>query len=173
MLPSEPAPVPSGTTVREIAGNEHGVFAAALASGFGMPRGVADVFARPALLDAPGITAFVLEVDGEAVATGLNIMAGDKVGMYNGAVPPQHRGNGYYRSLVTARLRHVVDSGARYAFTQKTRCHDRSTNRSDSALPRPGPTSLQSEALVGGSSAPSRPRPAPAQSTAPFLSGAC
>jgi predicted acetyltransferase len=54
------------------------------------------------------------------VATGFNIAAGDHVGMFNGSVPPQHRGNGFYRALVTARLRHAVASGARYAFAQNT-----------------------------------------------------
>jgi hypothetical protein len=46
----------------------------ALARGFGMPREVADVFARPALLDAPDVTAFVLELNGDAdVAAALRI----------------------------------------------------------------------------------------------------
>lgn len=113
-------PAVDDTAVREITGDEHEVFAAALAGGFGMPREVADVFARPALLDASGLTAFVLEVDREAVATGFTILVGDQVGMFNGSVLPQHRGNGYYRALVTARLRHAVAAGARYAFTQNS-----------------------------------------------------
>lgn len=120
LLPSLPTSVPHGATVREVSGNEYEVFASALASGSGMPKDVADVFALPALLDAPDMTAFVLEVNGEAVATGFNIVAGDQVGMYNGSVPPQHRRNGYYRALVTARLRHAVASGARFAFSQNT-----------------------------------------------------
>ncbi|MEU0472043.1 GNAT family N-acetyltransferase [Streptomyces olivaceus] len=112
------ASVPPGAAVREVAGSEHEVFAAALADGFGTPRDTADALALPALLDAPGMTAFVLELDGEFVATGFNILSGDQVGMFNGSVPPRHRGNGYYRALVTARLRHAVGSGARHAFTQ-------------------------------------------------------
>jgi GNAT superfamily N-acetyltransferase len=120
LAPSLPASVPHGTTVREVPGSEHEMFAAALVSGFEMPNEVAEVFAQPALLDAPGMTAFVLERSGEMVATGFNIVVGDQVGMYSGSVPPQHRRNGYYRALVTARLRHAVASGARYAFTQNT-----------------------------------------------------
>jgi hypothetical protein len=119
-LSSLPTSVPPGATVREVPGSQHGVFAAALAGGFGMPRAVTNVFALPVLLDAPGMTAFVLDLDGEAVATGFNIMVGKWVGMFNGSVPPQHRSKGYYRALVTARLRHAVASGARYVVTQNS-----------------------------------------------------
>lgn len=114
-----PSDVP-GATAREISGDEHEVFAVALMNGFGLPKEVADAFALPALLDAAGVTAFVLDLNGEAVATGMNIMVGDHVGMFNGSVPPQHRRNGYYRALVTARLRHAVASGARHAFVQNS-----------------------------------------------------
>ncbi|WUD70968.1 hypothetical protein OG937_04385 [Streptomyces sp. NBC_00510] len=115
-----PAAPPGGGTVRTLTGAEAGRYSAALAAGFGMPGEVADAFALPALLDAPGMTAFTLDVDGEAVATGFNVLVGDHVGMFNGSVPPRHRGNGHYRTLVTARLRDAVASGARHAFTQNS-----------------------------------------------------
>ncbi|WP_431945406.1 GNAT family N-acetyltransferase [Actinacidiphila sp. bgisy167] len=120
LLPSLPTSLPHGATVREVPGNEYEVYASALASGFDMPKEIADIFALPALLDAPDMTAFILELNGEAVATGFNVVAGDQVGLYNGSVPPPHRRNGYYRALVAARLRHAVASGARHAFTQNT-----------------------------------------------------
>ncbi|MFC0439958.1 GNAT family N-acetyltransferase [Kutzneria buriramensis] len=120
LLPTLPADVPPGATVRRIAGGDGAVYAEAMAQGFGMPRGIADAFATPEILDAPGSAAFVLEVAGEAVATGYNMLVGDQVGMYNGSVPPAHRGRGYYRALVAARLRHAVAASARHAFTQNT-----------------------------------------------------
>lgn len=120
LLSSLPTSVPHGATVREVAGASTRCTLPPLASGFDMPKEMADVFARPALLDAPDMTAFVLDLNGEAVATGFNILAGEQVGMYSGSVPPQHRRNGYYRALVTARLRYAVASGARYAFTQNS-----------------------------------------------------
>jgi hypothetical protein len=83
-----------------------------------MPIEVAAVIAAPALLDAPGVTAFVLELHGEAVATGLNVIVGDYIGLFSGSVPPKHRLNGYYRALVTARLTHAIASGARHAVVQ-------------------------------------------------------
>ncbi|MBO0806162.1 MAG: GNAT family N-acetyltransferase [Nocardiopsaceae bacterium] len=42
------------------------------------------------------------------------------MGLFNGSVPPRHRGNGYYRALVVARLRDAVAAGARRALTQNT-----------------------------------------------------
>lgn len=115
-----PSPAPPHGTVRELPGSEHEVFAATLASGYPMPPEVAEVFARPALLDAPDMSAFVLEVEGEAVANGFNVLVGEWVGLFNGSVPPPHRRHGYYRALVAARLRHAAAAGARYAFSQNT-----------------------------------------------------
>jgi GNAT superfamily N-acetyltransferase len=120
-LPALPTAVPPhGATVREIPGREREIYSMGLVNGFGMPKPLADAFGEPALLDAPDMTAFVLDLDGEPVATGFNITVGDWVGMFNGSVPPQYRRKGYYRALVTARLRHAVAAGARYAFTQNT-----------------------------------------------------
>ncbi|WP_431961665.1 GNAT family N-acetyltransferase [Actinacidiphila sp. bgisy160] len=119
-LPGLPAALPADGTVRKLSGEDSGRYSAALAAGFGMPGEIADAFALPALLDAPGMTAFTLDVAGEAVATGFNVLVGGHVGMFNGSVPPRHRGNGYYRALVTARLRDAVASGARHAVTQNS-----------------------------------------------------
>lgn len=119
-LPALPEAAVPGATVREISGRESHVFAAALAEGMGIPRDTADMLSAPALCDAPGMTAFVLDVNGEAVATGFNVIVGDQVGLFNGSVPPKHRRNGYYRALVIARLRRAIDAGARYAFTQNS-----------------------------------------------------
>lgn len=115
-----PGPLPPGGTVREVPGRDHEVYASALAAGYPMPAEMAEVFARPGLLDAPDMTAFVLDVEGEAVATGFNVVASEWVGLFNGSVPPHYRRRGYYRALVAARLQHAVAAGARYAFSQNT-----------------------------------------------------
>jgi GNAT superfamily N-acetyltransferase len=112
--------VPRDAKVREVRAADSAMFAAALAAGFGMPTEVADGLCPPALLADPGVTGFVLDLRGEAVATGLNVVVGDHVGMFCGSVPPQYRRNGYYRALVTARLAHAVAHGARHAFTQNS-----------------------------------------------------
>jgi GNAT superfamily N-acetyltransferase len=119
-LSTLPAATAHGAHVRKLSGAEQKLFAATLAEGFGMPEDIAGMLASPPLLDAPGITAFVLDLAGEAVATGLNVLAGDHAGMYCGSVPPRYRGNGYYRALVTARLADAVARGARHAFSLNT-----------------------------------------------------
>ena len=119
-LSALPTAIPHGTTVRKVPGTQAEVFATALAAGFGMPKDIADMLSLPALFDAFGMTGFVLDLHGEAVATGFNVMAGDHVGMYNGSVPPRYRRNGYYRALVTARLADAVARGARRAFARNS-----------------------------------------------------
>lgn len=112
--------LPLGAQVRRVPGAEWEVLAAAMAAGFGAPRAVVDQLIQPALLDAPGVTGYVLEVNGESVATGHNIRIGDHVLMLGGSVPAQHRGNGYYRALVAARLREAVADGAHYAISENS-----------------------------------------------------
>ena len=117
LLPTLPTEVPRGAKVRKVSGAECDLFADAMARGFGAPRAAIDALAQPALLDAPDVTAFVLEVDGEGVATGHNIRVGDHVVMFGGSVPARHRRNGYYRALVAARLRDAVADGVRCAVS--------------------------------------------------------
>lgn len=112
--------VPSEATVRTIDGAHGDVFAEALAAGFDMPKAIAELFALPSMLDDPATSAFVLEVDGVAVATGENVIDGELVGLYNGTARPGYRRKGYFRALVSARLRDAVARGARFAFTQNT-----------------------------------------------------
>jgi GNAT superfamily N-acetyltransferase len=112
--------VAGAARVREVTGEDAAMFAATLAAGFGMPGEIAEIMCPPALFEAPGVTGFVLDLRGEAVATALNVVVGDHVGMFHGAVPPHHRRKGYYRTLVTARLAHAVARGARHAFAQNT-----------------------------------------------------
>jgi ribosomal protein S18 acetylase RimI-like enzyme len=112
--------VPGDAEVREVSEAQAAVFSAALAAGFEMPREFADLMCPPALLADPGVTGFLLSLKGEAVATGINFVVGDHVAMFGGSVSPQHRRNGYYRTLVTARLAHAVAHGARHAVVQNT-----------------------------------------------------
>ena len=120
LLPTLPAEVPRGATVRKVSGAECDMFADAMAAGFGAPRAAVDALAQPALLDAPDVTAFVLEANGEGVATGHNIRVGDHVVMFGGSVPARYRRNGYYRALVAARLRDAVADGVRYAVSENS-----------------------------------------------------
>ena len=118
--PAPPAALPDGAAVREVSGDDSEAFTAALAAGFQAPHDIARLIGLPAFLDDPGVTGFGLDLNGETVATGINVLAGHYAGMYSGSVPPKHRGNGYYRALVSARLADAVARGARYAFSTNT-----------------------------------------------------
>lgn len=116
-----PAPqLPEGAVVRTLSGSDRRGYAGALVQGFGMPAEVAAVMAAPAMLDGPGMAGYVVERDGATVATGFNVLMGDRVGLFNGSVPPQHRGNGYYRALVLTRLHDARQAGVKLAFTQNS-----------------------------------------------------
>lgn len=119
-LSSLPAALPPGATVREVTGQDGDEFAAMLAAGFEIPEYVARLMSSPGLLDAPGITGFLLDLHGEPVATGLNVLVGESVGIYCASVLPGRRGNGYYRALLTASLLHAVARGARHAVCTNT-----------------------------------------------------
>lgn len=54
---------------------------------------------------------------GRPVATGYDRVVADWVGLFGGSVLPRYRRRGYYRELVSARLRDAGASGARYAVT--------------------------------------------------------
>jgi GNAT superfamily N-acetyltransferase len=120
LLNSLPEPVAPDATVRELSAGDHELYGDFLVNNFGLPREVANFQARPEVLGAPGITAFVVEVAGEAVGIGFNTISGDYVALSSGAILPVHRRRGYYRALVTARLRHATSAGVRYAITRTT-----------------------------------------------------
>jgi hypothetical protein len=109
-----------GATVRRVSGGQAEAFQAALAAGYGVPGEFAARACPAAAFEAPGMAGYVVERDGGIVATGFNVTVGDRVGFFNGSVPPEHRGNGYYRALVTAGLRDAVASGAAAGFAQNT-----------------------------------------------------
>lgn len=120
LLPTLPTGLPPGAKVRVVHGAEYDVLVAAMSAGFGVPREMAELLVQPQLLDAPGVTGYVLELNGEGVATGHNIRIGDHVVMLGGSVPERSRRSGYYRALVAARLRDAVADGARYAISENS-----------------------------------------------------
>jgi predicted GNAT family acetyltransferase len=44
-----------------------------------------------------GFNVYLARANGQDVATAVNVVAGDAVGIYNVATPPEHRGRGYRR----------------------------------------------------------------------------
>jgi GNAT superfamily N-acetyltransferase len=124
ILPAGPVPPPpagaTGTVVRRLTGAESDRYVDTLAQGFDVPREVfGDVMSAP-LLDAPGATAYLVEHDGEPVATAFGFLAGGLVGAYNIATPARFRRRGYGRLAVEAVLRDGFDAGADGAYLRST-----------------------------------------------------
>ncbi|MGW7660807.1 GNAT family N-acetyltransferase [Streptomyces sp. NPDC054756] len=106
--------------VRVLGGDEYNDFAEVLAAGFGAPAVIISSLYTPAVLDAQGITAYVAEADGVAVAAGLGVVAGGHLGVINVATTPQHRRRGYARVMVDRILQDGRACGAHTAYLHAT-----------------------------------------------------
>ncbi|GAA1872180.1 hypothetical protein GCM10009687_45090 [Asanoa iriomotensis] len=102
--------------VRRVSGADQHLYRRALADGFEAPEHIFDGFSAPALLDHPATRAYVVEVAGEVVATSFGVLVDDLVGVFNIAVPPEHRRRGYGRLATAAVLRDAYPDGAHTAF---------------------------------------------------------
>ncbi len=69
------------------------------------PDGLLD----PSLLRDPRFRLTVAQVDGRAVAVGLQVIVNDTNVLLLGAARPEHRGHGHYATLVADRLAHRTD----------------------------------------------------------------
>ncbi|KUL76228.1 MULTISPECIES: GNAT family N-acetyltransferase [unclassified Streptomyces] len=115
-LPPKTGPV----RVRALSGDEYSGFAEVLAAGFGAPAVIISSLYTPAVLDAQGITAYMAEVDGVAVAAGLGVVVDGHLGVINVATTPQHRRRGHARVMVERILQDGRASGAHTAYLHAT-----------------------------------------------------
>ncbi|HEV7709432.1 MAG TPA: GNAT family N-acetyltransferase [Asanoa sp.] len=120
MLKELTGPVDADPTVRRVSGADGDLYRKALAEGYEGPESIFDGFSRPALLDHPAMRGYVVEVAGTVVATSFGVLVGDQVGVFNIAVPPEHRRRGYGRAATAAVLRDGYAAGARHAFLHAT-----------------------------------------------------
>jgi GNAT superfamily N-acetyltransferase len=107
-------------TVRPIDPEEHETYAAALAAGFEAPLESLAQVASPAVIAAPGVTAYIAEYDGTAVATALGMMVDDCVAVFNISTHPLHRKKGLGQAVTEAVLRDGRAAGATVAFLHAT-----------------------------------------------------
>jgi hypothetical protein len=107
-------------SVRQIHAKDHALYNAALAAGYQAPEHVFRGFSSPAVLSAPGMSAFVVEEMGIPVATSFGCFANDQVGVFNISTRPISRRRGYARLATAAVLRDARLKGARAAFLHCT-----------------------------------------------------
>src|SRR5437879_4796800 len=81
------------------AGGHHKVLTAARAAGFAVRQHVFTEVASPTVMAAAGMTAYLAEAEGTAVATGTAAVFQDCVGLFNISTLPLFRGRGYARVM--------------------------------------------------------------------------
>ncbi|MET7648027.1 hypothetical protein ABZS83_31245 [Streptomyces sp. NPDC005426] len=91
--------------VRRATGSDHKALSTALAAGFGVPQHVFTEVASPTVMAAAGMTAYLAENEGTAVATGTAAVFQDCVGLFNISTPPLFRRRGYARAMTERILR--------------------------------------------------------------------
>jgi GNAT superfamily N-acetyltransferase len=106
--------------IRRVFGNDGDLYRRALAASFEAPAEFYALASSHAVMDYRDSRAYVVEVDGEAVATSYGILVDDMVALYQVAVRPRWRGRGYARLSTEAILRDAFGAGAHTAFLHAT-----------------------------------------------------
>ena len=114
-----------GFAIRRLAPSEARLHARIAAAGFQAPEGFFTPLVGPEIAEERSVTCYIGEVGGRPVTTGLAVRAGDHVGVFNVATPPEQRGRGF-GSAITAGIvadavaGEVFGDGARWAWLQSS-----------------------------------------------------
>lgn len=91
--------------VRPVSADEAGLYADAVAEGFGAPRGMFDVFGTASPGAMSGVTFYLAGLDGAPAGTGMTAVSGELTGLFNITIFPQYRRRGYGRAVTTELIR--------------------------------------------------------------------
>ena len=119
MVHRDPAALdPGDAPIRRMAPDEFGTHLDVMAAAFEAPR---DLFAPlHGFTEPDGIRLYVLEADGDVVATALGATVGDHVAVFNVATLPAYRRRGYGAALTARAVRDGVEAGATTALLQSS-----------------------------------------------------
>ena len=106
--------------IRQLAPEEGRLHAVTAARGFEAPEEPFIELATPTVLKGTGVRAYIGEVDGEAVATGLGVTLPPFVGIFNIATVPGHRGRGFATAITARAAADGLASGARWSYLQSS-----------------------------------------------------
>ena len=109
-----------GLKIRELSPDEVAIHAQTAAAGFEAPAEPFLQLMTPAILALPGVRCYIGEVDGQPVTTGLGVMGGDYVGIFNIATPPESRGRGYGAAVTARAVEDAFRAGATLAWLQSS-----------------------------------------------------
>jgi N-acetylglutamate synthase len=106
--------------IDELEPREAAVHAELAAAGFNAPVDAFLGLMTPAVMERPGVRAYVGKVDGEPVATAVGISLEKHVGIFNVATLPPHRRRGYGAAITARAVRDGLDHGARWSWLQSS-----------------------------------------------------
>ena len=109
-----------GLQIRELRPEEAALHAQTAAVGFETPEEPFLRLTTPTVLALPGVHAYLGEVDGQAVTTGLGVVMDNYVGIFNIATPPESRRRGYGAAVTARAVEDAFKGGATWAFLQSS-----------------------------------------------------
>jgi ribosomal protein S18 acetylase RimI-like enzyme len=106
--------------LRRLDAREAPLHGAVAAPAFGMQPELFARIAGPATFAMPGVTAYVGELDGTAVATALAVALEGSVGIFNVATAAEHRRQGYGGAVTALAVHDAFAEGAQTAWLQSS-----------------------------------------------------
>ncbi|WP_329132282.1 GNAT family N-acetyltransferase [Streptomyces sp. NBC_01476] len=113
---ADAAPGSPELRIRAVSGAEHDLYLTAMSTGFQVPKEVFAALFTPAVINAPAVTAYIGEVDGEAVCTAMGVVTDGHVGVFNVSTAPAHRKRGLGARMTEHVVRAGHHAGARTAY---------------------------------------------------------
>jgi len=106
--------------IRQLDPDEAATHAQVAAAGFEAPVEVMSQVMTPSALALPGVHCYLGEVDGKTVTTGLGVVIGNSVGVFNIATPPESRRRGYGAALTARIVETAFRTGVTSAWLQSS-----------------------------------------------------
>lgn len=106
--------------VRRVDTGDRSQYLDALSHCYGGPLGVWSDLISAAFMESPATTSYLLEVEGEVVATAFGVLTEGMIGVYCIGTRPESRRHGYGRAATEAVLRDGFAAGAQGAYLMST-----------------------------------------------------
>jgi len=111
---------PVGLAIRELAPEEAHIHAELAAAGFEAPAMYFRQLITPSMLALPEVRAYLGEVDGVPVTTGLGVRVGMSIGVFNIGTPAEYRRRGYAAAITARIVEDGLAAGATWAWLQSS-----------------------------------------------------
>jgi hypothetical protein len=106
--------------IRQLRPDEAPLHVAVAAAGFEAPQEPFRQLITPSVLRLPGVRCYLGEVGGRPVTTGIAVLLGASVGVFNIATPPADRRRGYGAAVTARAVTDGLAAGARWSWLQSS-----------------------------------------------------